>query len=344
MHSRERTADRPTYLSKGQSQVTFPRGRTALLVIDPVNDFLSEGGAAYSETKVTLKLHHVIDHLKQAIAGARQNGVPVIYAPMAFTAEDYASEELQRRSSINRFMFEKKMFLAGTWGADFHPDLRPREQDIVLLPHKSIDVFETDLPGRLERLGITHLVIAGMTANLCCESTGRHAMEKGFDVTFLSDAIGSADLPSYEAAVHINYPMIANGVIKVSEFLAALEGPGKDQVAVRRGDTVVGSDHMKIGTVKEVVARGGTAAAPHLVVSRGLLHRDIYVPLEAVVRRAEDSVFINIPRIMVRKMPWTEPPELDELEAKNGDPEDMVDRLYRSRSPTAYEPSAGAPE
>ncbi len=49
----------------------------------------------------------------------------------------------------------------------------------------------TDLPEHLERLGTTHLVIAGMTANLCCESTGRHAVERGFDVTYLSDAIGS---------------------------------------------------------------------------------------------------------------------------------------------------------
>jgi len=45
--------------------------------------------------------------------------------------------------------------------------------------------------------GSQHLVIAGMAAKLCCESTGRHAMEKGFDVTFLSDAIGAASIPGW---------------------------------------------------------------------------------------------------------------------------------------------------
>ncbi|MBV8521365.1 MAG: isochorismatase family protein [Acetobacteraceae bacterium] len=50
---------------------------------------------------------------------------------------------------------------------------------IVLLSHKESDVFETDLPEHLQRLGMTHLVIAGMTANLCCESTGRRAVERG---------------------------------------------------------------------------------------------------------------------------------------------------------------------
>ena len=71
----------------------------------------------------------------------------------------------------------------------------------MLLPHKGTDVFETDLPEHLQRLGITHLVICGMTANLCCESTGRHAAEHGYDVTFLSDAIGAENMPAYEASI-----------------------------------------------------------------------------------------------------------------------------------------------
>jgi nicotinamidase-related amidase len=118
-------------------------------------------------------------------------------------------------------MFEKKMFLAGSWGADFHPDLQPRESDTILLPHKSCDVFQTDLSEHLRRMGTTHLVIAGMSANLCCESTGRHAMEKGFDVTFLSDGIGAASVPEYEAAIRVNFPLIGNAVITVDDKRAA---------------------------------------------------------------------------------------------------------------------------
>ncbi|MFN2444496.1 MAG: cysteine hydrolase family protein, partial [Vicinamibacterales bacterium] len=75
------------------------------------------------------------------------------------------------------------MFLAGSWGADFHPDMQPGAGDTVLLPHKSCDVLQTDLPEHLRRLGTMHLIMAGMSANLCCESTGRHAMEAGFDVS-----------------------------------------------------------------------------------------------------------------------------------------------------------------
>lgn len=141
----------------------------------------------------------------------------MLFGPMACTEEDYADERWQRRSGINRIMFELEMFLAGTWGADFHPDLRPLATETVLLPHKGTDVFETDLPEHLRRLGTTQQVIAGMTANLCCESTGRHAMEHGYDVTFAWDAIGAENLPAYEASIRVNYPLIANAVMSVDD-------------------------------------------------------------------------------------------------------------------------------
>lgn len=214
-----------TYLAKRKADLGFPRGRTALLVIDPVNDFLSEGGAAWDLTRSTVKKHNVVANLKRAIEGARERGIPVLFAPMAYTEADYKGHQLQRRSGINRVQFERKWFLAGSWGADFHPELRPNPGEIVLLPHKGIDVFMTDLQLHLERLGITHLVIAGMTANLCVESTGRHGMEKGYDVTFLYNAIGADSHPSWIAAVRLNYPMIGNAVIKVDEFLAAVRVP-----------------------------------------------------------------------------------------------------------------------
>jgi nicotinamidase-related amidase len=166
------------YRLAGNNETALPPGRTVLLVIDPVTDFLSEGGAGWEMTKMTVRLHDVIGNLKQAIDGARERGIPVLFAPMAYTEEDYRDHGLHQRSGINRVMFENKMFLAGSWGADFHPDLRPRADEVVLLPHKGVDVFETDLPEELQRLGTTHLVIAGMTANLCCESTGRRAMEE----------------------------------------------------------------------------------------------------------------------------------------------------------------------
>lgn len=327
----DRSSDVDTYRLRGESGVSFDPTRTVLLVIDPVNDFLSEGGAGWDMTKGTVKKNDVVANLKRAIAGARERGVPVLFGPMAYTEEDYADHELQRRSAINRVMFEHKMFQAGTWGADFHPELQPSEDEVVLLPHKGIDVFETDLPEHLDRLNTTHLVIAGMTANLCCESTGRHAMEHGYDVTFVKDAIGAENLPAYEASIHVNYPLIANAVVTVDEFLAGVENTS---VVAEPGDSVFGSDHGEIGTVEEVIGPSGDSEG-YLLVPRGLIfEKDTFVPLDAVVKRSGNQVFINVPKLIVGKMPWGEPPTSEERSTKFGPRAEEVEHLYGSRSPS----------
>lgn len=58
-------------------RVGFDPAQTALLVIDPVNDFLSEGGAAWEMTNSTVKKNNVVGQLQRVIAGARTAGVPV---------------------------------------------------------------------------------------------------------------------------------------------------------------------------------------------------------------------------------------------------------------------------
>ncbi|UFS72549.1 cysteine hydrolase [Geomonas sp. RF6] len=323
----------PGYLPKQEGEISFPYDRTALLVIDPVNDLLSEGGAGWDMTKKTVTMNNVIGHLKGAIEGARRCGIPVIFGPMAYTEEDYTEGQLHRRSGINRLMYERRMFLAGSWGADFHHDLQPKDSEIVLEPHKGIDVFETDLPEHLERLGVTHLVICGMIANLCCESTGRRAMEGGYDVTFISDAIGASSIAAYEAAIHVNYPLIANAVITTDEFLAGFRSARGRRVDVQAGDRVFGSDHGEIGFVDEVYGDSGEMEA-HLLIPRGIFtHHDLYIPLEAVVKRAGREVFINIPKAALIHMGWGKPPWRTARRRKLGPPGAAVERLYGSRSP-----------
>ncbi len=318
----------------GRPSVHFEPDRTALLVIDPVNEFLHEDGAAWAMTKSTVRKNDVVAQLQRLTAGTRAAGVPVLFGPMAYTAEDYADGSLQRRTGINRLMFENRMFQAGTFGADFHADIQPQPGDVVLNPHKGTDVMATDLPEHLDRLGTTHLVLAGMTANLCVESTGRHAAEAGYDVTFLSDAIGAESLPAYEASIHVNFPLVGNAVIEVDDFLAAVAPSAAPADAVQVGDTVYGSDRGKIGNVTEVVPAAGDVPG-YLVVPRGVIvDKDTFIPLDAVVHRAQDRVYINVPKLVIGKLPWGERPTADTARAKTGTPAAQAGPLYRSYAPT----------
>ncbi len=308
---------------------TFEPGRTALLVIDPVNDFLSADGAAWELTESTVKKHDVVGHLRRLIEGARLKGIPVMYGPMAYTSGDYADGQLHRRTGINRIMFERQMFLAGSWGADFHPELRPGDDEIVLRPHKGSDVFETDLPEHLRARGTTQLMIAGMTANLCVESTGRHAAEHGYDVTFIRDAIGAESLPAYEASIRINFPLIGNAVMDTEDALSAI---GPDRLPAG-GDDVYASDQMKVGSIDEVSVEEGETPG-YVLVRRGIFNRDTYIPLDAVVKVADGKAFVNIPKLVIGKMPWDEPPSSEMRRRKMGPQDEHIEYLYGSVNPS----------
>ncbi len=323
-----------TYLPKNENFNSYPIESSALLIIDPVNDFLSEGGAGWDLTKTTVIKNEVVKNLKRLIEQTRSKGIHVLFGPMAYTEDDYANEKLQKRSGINRLMFERKMFLAGSWGADFHPDLQPGKNDIVLLPHKSCDVFKTDLPQHLHQMGITHLIIAGMAANLCCESTGRAATEAGFDVTFISDAIGAASVPEYEVSIHVNYPLIANTVITVDEFLTAIGNNSVGHIQINSGYKVFGSDNGEIGVIDKVV-EATDGADGYILVKQGLIFKtDIYIPLDAVTKQIDSHVFINIPKPIIIAMPWNEPPSRKDKEEKQGPKANEVNKLYGSISPS----------
>jgi hypothetical protein len=172
-----------------------------------------------------------------------------------------------------------------------------------------------------------------MAANLCCESTARHAMEDGYDVIMLKDAMGAASIPEYEAAVHLNLPLVSNAVITTEEFLKALEGASSSPlVEVREGDTVKGSDNGEIGTVEKVVKASGEEEG-YILVPRGLIFKtDTYIPLDAVTKRAGTEVFINLPKLVVGEMPWKEAPTRQDRTAKQGPAAGEVDNLYRSRT------------
>jgi hypothetical protein len=70
-------------------------------------------------------------------------------------------------------------------------------------------------------------------------------MEKGYDVTFLSNAIGADSVPAYEASIHVNYPLIANVVMEADEFLAAVDASG-ETVLASGGDGIVFSHSASV--------------------------------------------------------------------------------------------------
>ncbi|MER6684070.1 cysteine hydrolase [Streptomyces olivaceoviridis] len=190
-----------------------------LVLIDTVNEIFSEEGKGYPGFQAEFERIGTLGNLRRLLAGFRDNGCPAFFSPMSYTDEEYAN--WRHKSGIHHMMFDNRMFEAGSWGAEFHPDLTPGPNDVTIAPHKNLDVFATtDLDIQLKRRGVEHVVVAGMIGTMCVESTARSAMERGYRVTLVPDATAPDGGPdSYEQMLR-RYALIAHEVLTTDELLA----------------------------------------------------------------------------------------------------------------------------
>ena len=106
----------------------------------------------------------------------------------------------------------------------FHDDFRPQPGDVVAHEHWGSSGFaNTDLDPQLKQHGIRHIILIGMIANTCIESTGRFGMELGYRVTLVKDATAAFSHEAMHAAHAINGPTYAHAIVTTEELLARLE-------------------------------------------------------------------------------------------------------------------------
>jgi nicotinamidase-related amidase len=192
----------------------------ALLIVDPYNDFISEGGKLWPRLKETAEAVDCVKHMRQVVAAARAAGIRIFIAPHRRWREgDYA--DWQSLAPVQRGAAASKVFAEGTWGGDFHPDFQPAPGDIVASQHWASSGFaNTDLDLLLKKHGISKVVVIGLRANTCIESTVRHAVELGYDVTLVRDAIASFGWDEMKAALEVNLPLYASALVSTEELVA----------------------------------------------------------------------------------------------------------------------------
>jgi len=193
---------------------------TALVIIDPQNDFLSDGGVVWDLVGSQVIGNKVVEKLRDLIVEARRAGVTVVYVPHYYDKEYQAWKD---PNPIDRLMFERHMFSRGQWGADWHPALRPDADVVVCAPHKNLSGFHSsDVDIQLRKRGITTILLCGMSANLCVESHLRDAEERGYEVLVINDATAAAGEDAYKAAL-TNFGFIAHESIAAQEARRRLQ-------------------------------------------------------------------------------------------------------------------------
>jgi nicotinamidase-related amidase len=200
---------------------TYSVKRTALLVVDPYNDFMTEGGKLYNAIKATADASGMYDNLRKIIPAARSLGIQIFILPHHRSHKgDF--DGWQHVNMFQRQGLPTKAFEVGTWGGEFNPEFGPQRGDVIIKEHWAQSGFaNTDLDAQLKQHGIEKIILVGVIANSCIESTGRYGMELGYHVTLVTDATAAFNHEGMTAAA-TNAPMYAHAILTTKELLVQL--------------------------------------------------------------------------------------------------------------------------
>jgi ureidoacrylate peracid hydrolase len=204
------------------AKLAYDKDVTALLVVDPYNDFISEGGKVWDRLKDVAEANKCVPHMMQVIDAVRKAEIRVFYAlHRRYRPGDY--ETWKYIAPIQKAAWSRKTFEYGTWGGEIRSEFTPQPRDIVALEHWCSSGFaNTDLDLQLKKHGIHQLIVTGLIAHTCVEATVRYAAELGYEVTVVKDATADYSDEEMHAALDVNIPNYASAIVTTNEVVDAI--------------------------------------------------------------------------------------------------------------------------
>lgn len=204
--------------------------KTAIVLIEAQNDFLSPGGTMYQYIAEQLEKRKVIQNLQYLLQNARGK-VKIIYVP--FQAFKVGFPELKKGGPATEGLRGIEMdmkadwgtgaWLDGTPGPEIIKELTPHEGDIVIKGKLTLDAFHSTALNYILRANeIEHVAFTGFHTNWCVESTARSAYDMGYRVTVIRDCTATDTDREQEYAEQVIFPRIGK-VVTAEEFIHSLE-------------------------------------------------------------------------------------------------------------------------
>src|SRR5260370_30439915 len=146
---------------------SYENNRTALLLVDPYNDFLAVGGKLWPSVESVANEVGLLDNLRTITAAIRAAGIQIVIVPhRRWEPGDY--EGWHHPNPYQVASGEKQMFAKGCWGGEWHSDFVPQQGDIIVKEHWGVSGFaNTDLDFHLKQRGIIQVIVIGLLSNTC---------------------------------------------------------------------------------------------------------------------------------------------------------------------------------
>ena len=169
--------------------------RSALIVVDMQNDFVSEGGyfdrmaKRYPELGIDREfLASTIPTIKKLVNAFRTAGRAVVYIKHVLEADYLDACFPYWKMPEDPDPIESQFIVEGTWGAAIVDELTPAPGEKVVAKKGFNGFHRTPLESILRNLGVTTCVMTGVTTCVCVSSTTRAGVERNFRMIFVSDS------------------------------------------------------------------------------------------------------------------------------------------------------------
>lgn len=166
---------------------------TALIIVDVQNDFCDPAGSLGKQGYDVAMVDEMINALEELTFHARECKVPIIFIQTIHEACTDSDTWTKRLKNTN----QERVCRKNTWGADFYK-VKPLPEDIIVVKHRYSAFINTRLDSVLRTLKIKTLIMAGVSTNVCVESTARDGFMLDYDIVFLSDCTAAYSKEAHE--------------------------------------------------------------------------------------------------------------------------------------------------
>ena len=203
----------------------FEPAITALLVIDMQRDFVEAGGFGEALGNDVRRLTAIVPAVRSLLDWARARGVHVIHTREGHRPDlaDCPPAKLRRGRAAVRIGDKGPMgriLVDGEPGNDIVPELAPQPGEPVIVKPGKGAFWATGLDDLLRCQGITHLILAGVTTEVCVQTTMREANDRGYECLLIEDATESY-FPEFKQAT-LEMVRAQGGIVGWTARLAAL--------------------------------------------------------------------------------------------------------------------------